>query len=64
MFLKYTPVFSKFLVPKRRKTLLIDTKLHQFSKFVLIVHGKLWCLSWHHKIAFVGGKREGYYLQE
>ena len=42
IFCKYTLVFSKFLPPKRCKTLrsyyVIETKLHQFSKFVLIVN--------------------------
>ena len=34
----YSVCISKFLPTQRHKTLPIETKLHQFSKFVLIVN--------------------------
>ena len=45
-------------------TIFVDTLCRIGAKNHIFTHGKRWCLSWHHKIAFVGGKQESYKLQE
>ena len=47
------------------RTIFVDTICYVVlgPKITCFTHEKLWCLPWHHKIAFVGGKQEGYKLQ-